>query len=193
MFDAAPGGARLALGGVLFVTSAVDTSYDSASRVRPARRRNWRKALVAYSFIAPNFLGFAIFTLGPILFAFALAFMHWDGSNPIEFAGLDNFWRLWGDRAFITAFWNTIIYTALAVPLTIVEHLDQEWIIEKIELKEITGERNDQKEKTIPHEDKLTTKRIDVNNVEFELKLPPTTVDKKYDLLITYLRKNRRY
>jgi len=28
--------------------------------------------------------------------------------------------RLWSDRAFITAFWNTIIYTALAVPLTIV-------------------------------------------------------------------------
>ena len=47
--------------------------------------------LVAYSFIAPNFIGFAVFTLGPILFAFALAFLHWDGSNPIEFAGLDNF------------------------------------------------------------------------------------------------------
>jgi multiple sugar transport system permease protein len=86
----------------------------------PRRRRQWRKALVAYSFIAPNFLGFAIFTLGPIVFAFALAFMHWDGSNPITFAGLDNFWRLLGDRAFFTAFWNTILYTALAVPLTIV-------------------------------------------------------------------------
>jgi multiple sugar transport system permease protein len=108
------------LGGVR-VTSAVDTTYDSArSGERPAKRRQWRKALVAYSFIAPNFLGFAIFTLGPILFAFALAFMHWDGSNPIEFAGLDNFWRLWGDRAFATAFWNTILYTVLAVPLTIV-------------------------------------------------------------------------
>jgi multiple sugar transport system permease protein len=83
-------------------------------------RRQWRKALVAYSFIVPNFLGFAIFTLGPILFAFVLAFMHWDGSNPITFAGLDNFWRLWADRAFHTAFWNTIVYTALSVPLTIV-------------------------------------------------------------------------
>jgi multiple sugar transport system permease protein len=103
------------------VTSAVDTSYNSArTGEKPVRRRQWRKALVAYSFIAPNFIGFSIFTLGPILFAFALAFMHWDGSNPIEFAGLDNFWRLWGDRAFATAFWNTIFYTALAVPLTIV-------------------------------------------------------------------------
>jgi hypothetical protein len=79
------------------------------------------------------------------------------------------------------------------VPLTIAEHLEGEWIIEKIELNEITGERNDQKEKVIPHEDKLTTKRIDVNNVEFAVKLPPTTVDKKYDLYITFLRKHRRY
>jgi multiple sugar transport system permease protein len=103
------------------VTSAVETSYDSPrAGDMPRRRRQWRKALVAYSFIAPNFLGFAIFTLGPIVFAFALAFMHWDGSNPITFAGLDNFWRLLGDRAFFTAFWNTILYTALAVPLTIV-------------------------------------------------------------------------
>lgn len=79
------------------------------------------------------------------------------------------------------------------VPLTISEHLDGEWIIEKIELKELTGERNDQVEKVIPHGDKITTKRIDVANVEFAVTLPPTTVDKKYDLYITFLRKHRRY
>lgn len=102
------------------VTSAVEAPFSSARADTPPVRRQWRKALVAYSFIVPNFLGFAIFTLGPILFAFVLAFMHWDGSNPITFAGLDNFWRLWADRAFHTAFWNTIVYTALSVPLTIV-------------------------------------------------------------------------
>lgn len=83
------------------------------------RQRKLRSNLVAYSFIAPNFLGFAVFTLGPIIFAFALAFMHWDGSNPITFAGLDNFWQLFGDRAFKAAFWNTIIYTLFSVPLTL--------------------------------------------------------------------------
>ncbi|MGI6247491.1 MAG: carbohydrate ABC transporter permease [Pseudochelatococcus sp.] len=102
---------------------AADTDVDADTlRERIAlsrRRRNWRQMLVAYSFIAPNFLGFAVFTLGPILFAFALAFMHWDGSNPIRFAGLDNFWRLFGDRAFIAALWNTIVYTAFSVPLTL--------------------------------------------------------------------------
>ncbi|PHR53590.1 MAG: ABC transporter permease [Robiginitomaculum sp.] len=84
------------------------------------RQRKRREMLVAYSFIAPNFIGFAVFTLGPILFAFALAFMHWDGSNPIEFAGLENFWKLFEDRAFKSAFWNTIVYTIFVVPLTLV-------------------------------------------------------------------------
>jgi len=103
------------------MSSVADTSYR-ASRIAPAHARyaQWRKILVAYSFIAPNFLGFAIFTLGPILFAFALAFMHWDGSNPITFAGLDNFWRLFDDRAFLVALWNTILYAVLSVPLTVV-------------------------------------------------------------------------
>ena len=81
----------------------------------------------------------------------------------------------------------------IAVPLTIKEHLDGEWIIEKVVLKEILGERNEQKEKEIPYAELFNPKRIDVNNVEFEVKLPPTTIDKKYDLYVTILRKYRRY
>jgi multiple sugar transport system permease protein len=101
--------------------SVLGTTLEAAgNREKPRRWHEWRKALVAYSFIAPNFLGFAIFTLGPILFAFVLAFMRWDGSNPITFVGLDNFFRLWSDRAFGTALWNTVLYTALSVPLTMV-------------------------------------------------------------------------
>lgn len=93
-----------------------------AKRPKVAVSRRWRRIMnnvTAYSFIAPNFLGFAVFTLGPIIFAFILAFMHWDGNNPIEFAGLDNFWKLFSDRVFIAAFWNTIIYTGATVPLTL--------------------------------------------------------------------------
>lgn len=82
------------------------------------RKRKIRQALVAYSFIAPNFIGFLAFTMGPIIFSFGLAFMHWDGSNPMQFAGLTNFFRLFSDSAFIDAFWNTIVYTAFSVPLT---------------------------------------------------------------------------
>ena len=41
----------------------------------------------------------------------------------------------------------------ITVPLTIKEHVDGEWIIEKVVLKEILGERNEQKEKEIPYAD----------------------------------------
>ena len=76
----------------------------------------------------------------------------------------------------------------ITVPLTIKEHTDGQWIIEKVVLKEILGERNEQKEKEIPYADLFTVKRIDVNNVEYEIKLPPTTIDKKYDLYVTTLK-----
>ncbi|TNM63839.1 carbohydrate ABC transporter permease [Aliirhizobium smilacinae] len=100
--------------------AASDTPVPARRRkVVSRRRRRVQDALVAYSFIAPNFLGFAVFTLGPILFAFVLAFMHWDGSNAITFAGLDNFWRLFEDKAFKDAFWNTIVYTVVSVPVTL--------------------------------------------------------------------------
>ena len=81
----------------------------------------------------------------------------------------------------------------VTVPLTIHEHVDGEWLIEKVVLKELTGERNEQVEKEIPHAELFSTKRIDTANVEFQMQLPPTTIDKKYDLYVTVLRKNRRY
>lgn len=82
--------------------------------------RDTKRSLVAYSFIAPNFIGFAVFTLVPIVFAFILAFMNWDGSNAITFAGLSNFFRLPKDTFFLAALKNTIIYVIGTVPLTMI-------------------------------------------------------------------------
>lgn len=85
--------------------------------------RETKRNLVAYSFIAPNFIGFCVFTLIPIVFAFALGFMKWDGSNPIEFVGLENFKALPGDTFFMAALKNTMIYCLGTVPLTMVASL----------------------------------------------------------------------
>ena len=48
------------------------------------RRRQRKRNLVAYSFIAPNFIGFAVFTLGPIVLALLMSFAEWDGSNAMR-------------------------------------------------------------------------------------------------------------
>ena len=85
--------------------------------------RETKKDLVAYSFIAPNFIGFAVFTLIPIVFAFILAFTEWDGNNPIQFVGVSNFAQLPGDTFFVAALKNTIIYCIGTVPLTMIVSL----------------------------------------------------------------------
>ncbi len=82
-----------------------------------------RRTLVAYSFIAPNFIGFAVFTLIPVVFAFILAFTEWDGSNPIRWVGLGNFIELFHDTFFKAALKNTIIYCIGTVPLTMLASL----------------------------------------------------------------------
>ena len=71
--------------------------------------------------------------------------------------------------------------------------MDGEWILEKVVLKEVLGERNEVEEKVVPHNEMFIKKRIDTNNVEFDVTLPPTTITKKYDLYLTLLRKNRRH
>ena len=81
-------------------------------------KKNTKEILVAYSFIAPNFIGFAVFTLVPLVFALILSLLTWDGANPISFTGLDNFIRLSKDGAFWRALGNTFLYTAGVVPLT---------------------------------------------------------------------------
>lgn len=100
-------------------SNAMKEETGKAVLSKAMRKRELKRNLIAYSFIAPNFIGFTIFTLGPILFAFLLAFMSWDGNNPIKFVGLDNFINLFQDTRFKAAFVNTIIYCIATVPLTL--------------------------------------------------------------------------
>ena len=79
-----------------------------------------RNTIVGYSFILPNFIGFAIFILVPVLFSFTLSFMQWDGFNPMEFVGFQNFRNIFRDRVFRQSFGLTFKYTISTVLLTLV-------------------------------------------------------------------------
>ncbi len=93
---------------------------QAITETKSAKNRRIKNNLVAYSFIAPNFIGFAVFTLGPILFAFALTFLKWNGSGPLTFVGLKNIIKLFSDPVFLEALKNTIIYCIGTVPLTMI-------------------------------------------------------------------------
>ena len=99
-------------------------STTNIETVTPKKRRRSNN-LIAYSFVAPNFIGFAIFTLVPIIMSVGLSFMKWNGSavQGPQFIGLNNYIRLFSDTRFKDAFVNTIVYTVATVPLTIIASL----------------------------------------------------------------------
>ncbi len=92
----------------------------------PARRRGTlkvRNAIIGYSFIAPNFIGFALLTLVPVILLFYYGFTDWNVFTGATFTGLDNFQRLLRDASFWKALTNTLYYSALHIPLTLVTAL----------------------------------------------------------------------
>lgn len=92
----------------------------AAPATRKGMSKSLRESLVAYSFIAPNFIGFCVFTLVPMCIAIALSFCSWDGVHSVEFIGLSNYLALLGDKTFKHSFVNTIVYAVGTVPLTLV-------------------------------------------------------------------------
>ena len=87
-------------------------------KLTSTRRKALKQNLVAYSFILPNLLGFALFTLVPVVFSLGLALMNWDGANVVTWAGLDNFKKLFSDTTFRISLFNTFYYVIGTVPPT---------------------------------------------------------------------------
>lgn len=79
-----------------------------------------RNIALGYGFLLPNIIGFIIFTFIPIIASFILSFTSWDGFGKIEFIGMKNFVALFSDSIFKTSMLNTLIFTIVSVPLTLV-------------------------------------------------------------------------
>jgi len=91
------------------------TTMPSARRIG----RVWRNTAVGWSFILPNFAGFAVLTLVPIAVLFYVAFTDWNVFGVAEWVGADNFTQMAHDDSFWTAFSNTVWYTVFHIPLTL--------------------------------------------------------------------------
>jgi multiple sugar transport system permease protein len=81
------------------------------------RRSDFAPALL---FLLPNFIGFILFTAGPVLFSLGASFTNWDlqKSVPFAFIGLENFRRLFHSEEFWVHLINTL-YLMLGMPFAI--------------------------------------------------------------------------
>jgi multiple sugar transport system permease protein len=87
------------------------------NRVTPGQKKARRKeALYGLGFLAPQLVGLIVFLVGPLIFAFILAFVEWDGFNPMRVVGLDNFKFVFTDDQIARSAFNTFWFTVLQVP-----------------------------------------------------------------------------
>lgn len=98
-------------------TEPQSTAQADAPRHRILARREARIALL---FVLPAFLLFLAFRFGPTIAGVALSLFDYDITGEIEWRGLDHFQRLVADPLFWRALTTTLMYTLLAVPLSLV-------------------------------------------------------------------------
>ncbi|WP_022917219.1 carbohydrate ABC transporter permease [Ruania albidiflava] len=113
------------------VTTAVPPTGSTSSRTGrnrpgghpPGRRLRLRNTFIGWTFILPNFIGFAVLTLGPVLALFYLGFTSWNAFGQAEWVGVENFRGLLTDATFHRALLNTGYYAVLHIPLTLAASL----------------------------------------------------------------------
>ncbi|MCD8377318.1 MAG: sugar ABC transporter permease [Candidatus Gastranaerophilales bacterium] len=73
-------------------------------------KSRYRNTIAAWIFILPALIGTFIFIIIPVIFSFALSFVKWDLLNEIQYAGLENFKYILGDKLFLKVLLNTFVY-----------------------------------------------------------------------------------
>lgn len=82
-----------------------------------------REALQGYLYIAPWFIGFLIFTAGPLIASLGLSFTEWGFVDEPRFIGLTNYQKMATDPVFWIALRVTVTFTLLSVPLVMLTSL----------------------------------------------------------------------
>jgi len=78
----------------------------------------WRDLAASLCFLSPSLLGVGVFFIVP--FGVVVYYSLIDGVGSRNFVMLDNFRRLMGNSAFLLAGGNTLLFSAIAVPLAVV-------------------------------------------------------------------------
>ncbi|TAK25509.1 MAG: sugar ABC transporter permease [Chloroflexota bacterium] len=102
-------------------TSGIVTMASSRAKGSSLARQD---AIVAYVFLAPWIIGFAVFVAGPMIAAIYLSLNSYSITKPPVFIGIDNFTRMFTvDPLFWPSLGRTAIWAGSYVPLAIIGSL----------------------------------------------------------------------
>lgn len=89
------------------------------AETRKNRKHSADRQYFAYLLLLPTLIIITSFHVLPIFFSFALSTLNWDLISEAQFTGLRNFRLLAHDPLFWKSVLNTLYYTFLSVPMTI--------------------------------------------------------------------------
>ncbi len=78
--------------------------------------KSFEQKIFPYLLLLPTIVIFAVFLFYPAVNGFWISLTKWDGINPQEFVGLDNYQKLLTDSSFWASFRHTIFFTVITVP-----------------------------------------------------------------------------
>ena len=81
------------------------------------KKRRRKERWIIFSFLAPNIVGFLIFTLIPVFATGVISLTEWNLIGEMEFVGLENYFKVFETKRFYQVMGNTLIYTIATVPL----------------------------------------------------------------------------
>lgn len=83
-------------------------------------KRNIRKNITGWFFIAPAFICFLLFLLIPAVMAVVMSFTSYNVFTPMEFIGIKNYIRVFHDTYFGIAMKNICLYVLMFVPAVVI-------------------------------------------------------------------------
>ncbi|WP_051344233.1 carbohydrate ABC transporter permease [Alicyclobacillus herbarius] len=92
------------------------TSVEVPSKQRSKLRYNWKSG---YGMLIPSFALLLLFMYYPAVVALVFSFSNWDGFNPPQFTGLQNYIQVLGDKVFWISMEHLGIWTVLSTIITL--------------------------------------------------------------------------
>lgn len=116
-------------------TGLVEPDWEHLPVRESAKRAKRKDNSYAILFLAPQLVGLFVFMLGPLVFAFVLSMSNWDGFGTRSFAGFSNFATILSDPQFRRSALNTVWYTVLSVPGTMISAFIVAYMLQKVRIK----------------------------------------------------------
>jgi multiple sugar transport system permease protein len=109
---------------------AAATTLARPSKGRAVLQRG--ETLAGLAFISPWFIGFLIFTAGPMVVSLGLSLTEYNIISPPRFVGLANYQEMLVDPRLGLSLGNSFFYALLHVPLTIITALALAMLLQRV-------------------------------------------------------------